>query len=295
MNYKELYDNLIDYRKTNVLDYESGKTETHHIIPRCLGGNDENSNLIILTTKEHLEAHYYLAKIYNEHIGISIAFMLMANTREILLTEEMLEQYEISRLLFSENHFSQSEEWRKEHSEKMKKIVESGNHHFTDEEFKRLDNIRKQKRIEDGTHNFITNNPAKTSWWKEHKSNLENEKIKNKTHHFITNHPAKTDEFKEIQSKKQNELLEKGEHNFQKEENRQKLMDYNNNAIANGTHHFITNNPNIQKMKDGNHHFLTNNPNSIRVTCEYCGHITNKTCIARFHKDGKCLTKKKRK
>jgi len=38
--------------------------ENHHILPKCLGGTNDNENLILLTAREHYIAHYLLAKIY---------------------------------------------------------------------------------------------------------------------------------------------------------------------------------------------------------------------------------------
>lgn len=37
---------------------------THHIIPKHIGGNDDPSNLILLTVKEHAEAHKLLYEKY---------------------------------------------------------------------------------------------------------------------------------------------------------------------------------------------------------------------------------------
>lgn len=41
-----------------------GYSERHHIIPRCMGGTDEESNLVRLTASEHYIAHLLLVKIY---------------------------------------------------------------------------------------------------------------------------------------------------------------------------------------------------------------------------------------
>lgn len=40
--------------------------ETHHILPRCAGGNDSLSNLVRLTPEEHYTAHLLLVKIYQD-------------------------------------------------------------------------------------------------------------------------------------------------------------------------------------------------------------------------------------
>ena len=63
MNYKRLYDSIIK----NALDANrSGYTEKHHIIPRSLGGTDEETNLVKLTAREHFICHYLLTKIYDK-------------------------------------------------------------------------------------------------------------------------------------------------------------------------------------------------------------------------------------
>lgn len=40
----------------------TGYTEKHHIIPRCLGGNNRQHNIAILTSREHFICHILLAK-----------------------------------------------------------------------------------------------------------------------------------------------------------------------------------------------------------------------------------------
>ena len=41
-----------------------GYVEKHHIIPRCLGGTNDVSNIAVLTPEEHFLAHQLLVKIY---------------------------------------------------------------------------------------------------------------------------------------------------------------------------------------------------------------------------------------
>lgn len=42
----------------------NGYFETHHIIPRSLGGDDSSSNLVDLTYREHFLAHWLLTKMF---------------------------------------------------------------------------------------------------------------------------------------------------------------------------------------------------------------------------------------
>ena len=78
MNYKNIYQNIIDKRKTQVPDIY---TETHHILPRSLGGSDEQENLVKLTAREHFICHYLLAKMYEketiEWYKMNNAFLMM--------------------------------------------------------------------------------------------------------------------------------------------------------------------------------------------------------------------------
>ena len=40
--------------------------EFHHIIPKSCGGSDDDSNLVCLTAREHVLAHYLLCDIYKD-------------------------------------------------------------------------------------------------------------------------------------------------------------------------------------------------------------------------------------
>jgi len=53
--------------------------EKHHIIPRCMGGCDDEKNLVKLTMDEHYYVHYLLAKIYPENKKLTYAFWMMCN------------------------------------------------------------------------------------------------------------------------------------------------------------------------------------------------------------------------
>lgn len=69
MNYQKIYNQLIEKRQQNILTKNKNDpnwiyNERHHIIPKCLGGTDDKSNLVNLTAREHFIAHYLLWKIY---------------------------------------------------------------------------------------------------------------------------------------------------------------------------------------------------------------------------------------
>lgn len=81
MNYKMHYDNLIEKARARVIVKEY--KEKHHIIPRCMGGQDDKENLVELTAREHFIAHQLLAKAYPNIDGLQIAAYLMSCRRKI--------------------------------------------------------------------------------------------------------------------------------------------------------------------------------------------------------------------
>ena len=64
MNYKKIYNDLCESRKGRGLSKEEGY-ELHHIVPRSLGGDDTEGNIVKLTYKEHFLAHKLLPKTLN--------------------------------------------------------------------------------------------------------------------------------------------------------------------------------------------------------------------------------------
>lgn len=55
-----------------------GYFEIHHIFPKCLGGNDEDSNLVMFTAREHYVAHLILAKQFPDVQGLTYAAFMMS-------------------------------------------------------------------------------------------------------------------------------------------------------------------------------------------------------------------------
>jgi hypothetical protein len=75
MNYANIYNQLIQSAQDRqTLD---GYKEKHHIIPRCVQGTNDKSNLVYLTAREHLIAHRLLDKIYPDNYKIFFALWSM--------------------------------------------------------------------------------------------------------------------------------------------------------------------------------------------------------------------------
>ena len=112
MNYLELYQQLVQFRKSNILnkqDHVAGEIESHHILPRSCGGSDDPENLVNLYAKEHFMAHYYLWKIHEndefKHQMLNAFWMMcIASTSNQNRTYQefikMSEEYQEARIQF---------------------------------------------------------------------------------------------------------------------------------------------------------------------------------------------------
>lgn len=60
--YSKWYNNIINKAASRKLPGGTYK-ERHHIIPRCLGGDNSKSNLVDLTAREHFICHWLLTKM----------------------------------------------------------------------------------------------------------------------------------------------------------------------------------------------------------------------------------------
>lgn len=74
MDYQKHYERLCERARNRLLE---GYTERHHVIPRCMGGDDSPDNLVDLTPEEHYVAHQLLVKMYPEHQGLVWAAHMM--------------------------------------------------------------------------------------------------------------------------------------------------------------------------------------------------------------------------
>lgn len=79
MNYQRIYDQFIASRREG--PEPVGYSEEHHIVPRCLGGSDEASNLIRLTPEDHFFSHLLLAKIHGGMMWVPVVMWLGGNRR----------------------------------------------------------------------------------------------------------------------------------------------------------------------------------------------------------------------
>jgi hypothetical protein len=78
MDWHKIYHNIIQKAKIR----EGGEyTERHHIIPKCLGGNNSKENLVRLTGREHFIIHKILVILYPDNKSLKFALWAMCNQK----------------------------------------------------------------------------------------------------------------------------------------------------------------------------------------------------------------------
>lgn len=78
MNAEKIYVKLIEKAQSQQRNKSNAYFEQHHILPKCLGGSDDASNLVLLTAREHFIAHILLAKIHPCNAKIAYALHMMS-------------------------------------------------------------------------------------------------------------------------------------------------------------------------------------------------------------------------
>lgn len=101
LTYKEFIDNILQTRGR----FNCGEEyhERHHIVPKCLGGTNDEDNLIDLFAREHFEAHRLLALENPEEVGLSRAWFLMTHYKNNYedRIEVSAEEYEEARTAYA--------------------------------------------------------------------------------------------------------------------------------------------------------------------------------------------------
>jgi hypothetical protein len=74
MNYEKIYERLIEKARNRML---AKPYETHHIIPKCMGGSNDDANKVRLTPEEHYLAHLLLVKLNPKNSKLIFAANMM--------------------------------------------------------------------------------------------------------------------------------------------------------------------------------------------------------------------------
>ena len=100
MDYSKIYNSIINNGKNRHSD-ENIYYESHHIIPKCLGGTDKKDNLVFLTAREHFIAHLLLVKMYPTNYGLVKAANMMCSHNQTMSERISNRRYEWLRIKLS--------------------------------------------------------------------------------------------------------------------------------------------------------------------------------------------------
>lgn len=87
MDYFKAYLALIEKHGCDVKP--QGYSERHHVQPKCLGGQDTEENLVYLSARCHLLAHWLLMKACPKHSGLKVAYATMCSRAGVRLSPRM--------------------------------------------------------------------------------------------------------------------------------------------------------------------------------------------------------------
>lgn len=125
MNYLLHYNKLIETRQElNRTKNQEIYYESHHIVPKCMGGDNSKDNLVLLTAREHYLAHLLLAKHYKtKELYGAVGCMSMAKDRR-KLTSRQIERTKIYTSLA--NSGKNSPLFGKKRSKETKRKISKG-------------------------------------------------------------------------------------------------------------------------------------------------------------------------
>ena len=125
ITYEEFIQNILNTRGRFACGEEYH--ERHHIVPRCMGGTNNENNLIDLYAKEHFEAHRLLAVENPCNSNLVYAWNMMRNSKnkDYEITAEEYE--EVKKVLSSAASGDGNPFYGKKHSQETREIM-SKNH-----------------------------------------------------------------------------------------------------------------------------------------------------------------------
>lgn len=138
MTYQEFINNILSTRGRFICAEEYH--ERHHILPKCMGGNNDEKNLIDLYAREHFIAHQLLVEENPDNNKLIYALWRLSNAdrkdRDYQLTPE---EYEEARIKFADSH----SQWRASDETKAKMSKAHKGYKWSLESRQRLSEQRK--------------------------------------------------------------------------------------------------------------------------------------------------------
>ena len=150
--YQVWYDQLIERARNRVI---TGYYEKHHIVPKSLGGANDESNLVKLTAREHVMAHMLLPRFVEEPSKMWYALWCMVNTNGVKVNSRLHEQARVE----GHQKLVASTEWlesvnkaatKRKHNQTWRKNKILANQKLAqDPEWRRINKEKNQKQAQD--------------------------------------------------------------------------------------------------------------------------------------------------
>lgn len=188
ITYKEFIQNILDTRGR----FACGDRyhERHHILPKCIGGGNEEENLVDLFSKEHFIAHKLLCLENPDNRKLLSAWWRMCNwqDRNKEFYEPTPEEYEEARIAFVKSRTGEnnpmygkhlSDETKKKMSDSRKgKYTGEDNHmygqHLSEEAKKRISEANTGRIVSESARQAVSKANASRVWSEESKQKLSN-------------------------------------------------------------------------------------------------------------------------
>jgi hypothetical protein len=148
MNYQKIYNQIIKRAKTRQLE---GYKEKHHILPKCLGGNNDKDNLVELTAREHFLCHRLLCEIYpnNDKLCYALWLMIVGKNRQKSLSPYIISSRTYEKVKLEFINKIKGKKMSLETKEKIKNIKSNINmsEFYTEEVRKKMSESKTGKSI----------------------------------------------------------------------------------------------------------------------------------------------------
>jgi hypothetical protein len=148
MNYQKIYNQIIKRAKTRQLE---GYKEKHHILPKCLGGNNDKDNLVELTAREHFLCHRLLCEIYpnNDKLWYALWLMIVGKNRQKSLSPYIISSRTYEKVKLEFINKIKGKKMSLETKEKIKNIKSNINmsEFYTEEVRKKMSESKTGKSI----------------------------------------------------------------------------------------------------------------------------------------------------
>jgi len=100
MEYSNIYNIIVSRAKSRGLDKSKINyyTEKHHIVPKCIFGTNDVTNLVLLTGREHFICHKLLTRIYPYNKHLKFALFMIGTSKDIRRTGRLISSREYEKL-----------------------------------------------------------------------------------------------------------------------------------------------------------------------------------------------------